>query len=164
MVLLAVLLVSIAVGAFAFLRGEDARRRAAGAGPRPLRSIGEAVRVANGRPGGRALVLFAGDDAASLAALQAMSEDAAVVGLLEAPELVHAVLRSHGDERQVADVLFAKYAQRPLPPQGPACLLLDGAGQTIGASTEVGPLASWLGPWLSTAGPAPAPSEPGRSP
>lgn len=150
-VLVAVLAVSVAAIVLAFLRGEEARRGAV-AGPRAFRSIGEAVRVARTRPGARVLVVFAGDDEPGLAAVQALGEEAAVVEQVGAPDLLHAVVRSHGEERQVADVLFAKYARRPLPPAGVACLLLDPEGGVIAADDVAGPFASWLGPWLSRSG------------
>jgi hypothetical protein len=151
-VLLAVLALSVAVLVLAFTRGEEARRQAAAPGPRAFRSIGEAVRVAKTRPGARVVVLFAGDDPASLAALQAFADDPGVVAQLEAPDLLHAIVRSHGDERQVADVLFAKYARRPLPAAGPACLLLDPDGGVIAAADVEGPLPGWLAPWLARSG------------
>jgi hypothetical protein len=148
-VLLVVLALSVAVGLFAFLRGDDARRRAQGQqGPRPAPSIGEAVRLANQR-GGRALILFVGDDPASTEAARALAEDPEVLRVLSQPDLAHAVVRSGGDERQVAEVLYEKYVRRPLPKAGPSCVLLDGRGQSLATADAPGALPTWLPGWLS---------------
>lgn len=163
-VLVGVLVVSALVALAAFVRGDQARRRAQGlAGPRPSPSIGEAVRVALQRPGGRALVLFLGADPASAEAGRALAEDPAVVQLLSEPSLTYAVVRSTDDERDVAELLFQKYAGQPLPAGRPACLLLDGRAQTLAKALELGPLTTWLGPWLSAAPSAPVTPEAPRS-
>lgn len=151
-VLLGVLVVSALVAVVAFVRGDQARRRAHGlAGPRPAPSIGEAVRLAQQRPGGRALVLFLGADPASAEAGRALAEDPTVMQLLSTPTLTHAIVRSGDEERDVARLLFQKYASEPLPEGRPACLLLDGRGQVLARSLDMGPLATWLGGWLSSA-------------
>jgi hypothetical protein len=162
--LLGVLVLSAVVVALAFRTGDEARRTAQGrAGPRPAPSIGEAVRQARLKPGGgRALVLFLADDAASADARRALVDDAAVVEALSAPDLTHAIVQAGGDERQVAAMLFEKYARRPLPEDRPAALLLDGHSKTIAASADPGSLPSWLPRWLSVSG-STAPEGPGPS-
>lgn len=153
-VLVGILVMSALVALAAFRRGDQARRRAQGlAGPRPAASIGEAVRLAHQRPGGdaRALVLFLGADAASTEAGRALAEDPAVLQVLTDPDLTYAVVRSNDDEREVAEVLFRKYAGEPLPADRPACLLLDGRAQTLAKSLDPGPLTTWLSGWLSLA-------------
>ncbi|MBX3472660.1 MAG: hypothetical protein KF878_37890 [Planctomycetes bacterium] len=156
-VLLGVLVLSILVALGAFVSGDRARRKAQGqAGPRPAASIGEAARLAQQRRG-HALVLFLGDDPASAEAARALAEEPAVLRLLAQPLLPYAVVRSGGDEREVAGVLFEKYAQEPLP-AGPACVLLDEQGKRVALAASPGPLATWLEPWLAAAGAATAPA------
>lgn len=160
-----VLVLSAFVGVLAFVRGEDRRRAErlvlAGRRATPAPSIGEAIRQAHLRGGGRALVLFLGDDPASLEADKALGEDPTVLRVVGDPLLLHAVVRSAGDEREVAQVLFQKYGRSPLPADGPACLLLDSRGQTLASGAVSGPLPTWLGPWLSSARTGvPAPDEP----
>lgn len=163
-VLVGVLVVSALVALAAFVRGDQARRRAQGrAGPRPAPSIGEAVRLAHQRPNGRALVLFLGADPASTEAGRALAEDPAVLRVLSDPTLTYAVVRSTDDEREVAEVLFRKYAGEPLPTDRPACLLLDGRAQTLAKTLVPGSLSSWLAGWLSVAPAAPVTPEPGRA-
>ncbi|MCO5172253.1 MAG: hypothetical protein M9894_38640 [Planctomycetes bacterium] len=150
-ILVGVLVLSILVALGAFVAGDRARRRAHGlSGPRPAASIGEATRLAQQRRG-HALVLFLGDDPASAEAARALAEEPAILRLLGQPLLPHAVVRAGGEERQVAAVLLQKYAQEELP-DGPACVLLDGEGKKVAASTAPGPLATWLEPWLAEAG------------
>jgi hypothetical protein len=146
--LVAIVVVSAVVALLAFTSGDRARRTAHGrAGPRPAPSIGEAVRLANQRPGGRALVVFVGDDAASMEAARALAEDGDVLAALERPSLVHTVVRTGGEERQVAALLVEKYAKRTLPAEGPAVLLLDARGRLI-AHAEPKSLPLWLPGWV----------------
>jgi hypothetical protein len=166
-IMVSVVILAAVVGLLAFMRGEDRRRAErlvlAGRRATPAPSIGEAVRQAHLRGDARALVLFLGDDPASAAADQALGEDPTVLRALGEPHLLHTVVRAGGDERQVAQVLFEKYARAPLP-EGPACLLLDGRGQTLASAAVGGPLPTWLGPWLSSARSAPlGPSAPPAS-
>lgn len=150
-VLVGVVVVSALVGVIAFVRGDQARRRAQGlAGPRPARSIGEALRLALEHAEGRALVVFLGDDAASAEAGSALAGDPDVMRLLSDAALPHVVVRSGGEEREVAQVLLQKYARQALP-EGPVCLLLDGRGQVLAAALDPGPLPSWLPGWLAAA-------------
>jgi hypothetical protein len=153
-IMASVVVLSAVVVILAFMRGEDRRRtdRLVLAGRRapPAPSIGEAVRQAHLRGEGRALVLFLADDPASQAADKALGEDPDVLRLLGDPHLLHAVVRSGGDEREVAQVLFEKHARAKLP-AGPVGLLLDCRGQMLAQGPVAGPLPTWLGPWLSSA-------------
>lgn len=145
--LVAIVIVSAVVAAVAFLSGDRARRTAHGrSGPRPAPSIGEAVRLASTRSG-RALVVFLGDDPASVEAGRALAEDPGVLEALASALLVHAVVRTGGEERQVAGMLHEKYARRPLPAEGASVLLLDARGRVI-AQAAPKSLPGWLPGWL----------------
>lgn len=161
MIMVSVVVLSAAMVVLAFMRGEDRRRTdrlvLAGRRATPAPSIGEAVRQAHLRGEGRAFVLFLADDPASQAADKALGEDPDVLRLLGDPHLLHAVVRAGGDERQVAQVLFEKYARSPLP-AGPVGLLLDCRGQMLANGPVTGPLPTWLGPWLSSARLSPPPA------
>lgn len=149
--LVAIVVVAAAVAVLAFLSGDKARRQAQGRqGPRPVASIGEAVRLAAGRSG-RALVLFLGDDPASVDAARALAEDPAAIEALRDPLLVHAVVRAGGDQRDVASMLFQKHAKKPLG-EGPMALLLDREGKPISVQAPVGQFGPWLAKWLTVQG------------
>jgi hypothetical protein len=153
-ILIGVVVLCAVVAGVAFRSGDAARRAAQGrAGPRPTASIGEAVRLA-GQRRGRALVLFLGDDAAAVEWSRALAEDAAVIGALSAPDATHAVVRTGGDQRDVAGVLHEKWGKKPLPSDGRAALLLDAQGTALRVQpgAELGPLAAWLPGWLASGG------------
>jgi hypothetical protein len=148
-ILVGVVALCALVVAVAFLRGDSARRSAQGrAGPRPTGSVGEAVRLA-GQRRGRALILFFGDDAAAVEWSRALAEDAAVIAALSTA--THAIVRTGGDQRDVADMLHQKWGRAALPADGRAALLLDGEGAPVrsGAGAELGPLSAWLPGWLA---------------
>lgn len=154
--LVAVLVVSAAVAFYAFRQGDQRRRAASGvAGPRPATSVGEALRRAE-RTNGRALVVFLSDDEASIEAGQALAGDPGVVALLGREDVAYVVVRSGGEEADVARVVFAKYTEGAKLPAGPVVLALDGAGGPVGqADGPRGPLGSWLPGWFAALPPAP---------
>lgn len=150
-VLVAIVVVAAGVALLAFLSGDKARRQAQGRqGPRPAPSIGEAVRLAGTRSG-RALVLFLGDDPASVDAVRALAEDPAAIEALADPLLVHAIVRAGGDQRDIAGMLFEKHAKKPLG-DGPAALLLDRDGKVISVQPPGAPFGPWLAKWLGIQG------------
>ncbi len=124
--------VAAGVGLLAFVVGDRRRRRAAGAaGPRPCPSVGEALRRVP-RPRGRVLVVFLGEDPASVATGAALAEDPRLMGLLDSDGLQHVIVRVAREGREVAEALLAKYGGRPTLPAGPSALLLDAKGQSLG--------------------------------
>ena len=162
--LLALLAVIVAVAAAAFHLGERGRRGSAGAtGPRPVGSVGEALRQVGTLPGGRVLLLVLEAGEAAQEVSRAMAEETGVVEALAHPSLRHVVLR-RGEEEQVTAHLFQKYGGLPLP-AGQWALLLDREGLPIArADLNQGPLPGWLPRWLddqpSLGSARPSPSSP----
>ncbi|MGE0707257.1 MAG: hypothetical protein AB7N76_16400 [Planctomycetota bacterium] len=152
--LLLSVVVAAGMGYAGFVLGDRRRRREGGqAGPRPAPSIGEAVSQAE-RTRGRALVLFLGDDDASVEVARAFAEDEGVLRLLGREDLSYVVLREAREGREVLEMLFQKYSGDPLPGL-PAALLLNGAGERLRAARLEGPErpVEWLAQWLGTAVP-----------
>ncbi len=149
LILIAVLVVAILTAVIGFRIGDKRRRQASGqAGPRPCRSIGDALRLAKPKLG-RVLVLFLGDDEASIEASESMANDERLLALLSRPDVFHVRIRSGGEDQPVASTLFEKYARESLP-EGPIVLLLDPQGLPVEVAQvlERGPLQEWLPAWL----------------
>jgi hypothetical protein len=156
LVLVGVLLLCVLVVVLAFVAGERARQGAVGDQPRALRSIGEALRVAE-RHGAdaRVLVLFLGSDATSQVLDAAWRDDPHLLERLRAPSVQLTVLRGEpGDE--VLDHLYTKYAEEARP-EGPVGLVLGADGSLWGkGSPSDGPGLTAL---LDTAAPGPVPPQ-----
>ena len=157
--LVVIVLCAVLTAGAGFVIGERRRRGEVGqSGPQPVRSIGEAIRLA-GQRRSRVLVLFLDEGPTSAEVGLALAEDPAIVKLLAHTPFV--VVKSEGGDQDIAAALYTKYAGEPLP-KLPAALQLDPDGQLI-ASAEIatkGPVQDWLVRWMDpreTPGPAPAP-------
>lgn len=134
-----------------FLLGDARRRAATGAtGPRPVASVGEAMRQVALHPTGRVLVLILGEEPESREAARALAEDPALVGALSTPSLRHVILARSGDAADVAAHLFQKYTGEPLPAK-PTALLLDREGHPIARTDLAKPaISSWFPAWFES--------------
>ncbi|MBL4844073.1 MAG: hypothetical protein JKY65_00990 [Planctomycetes bacterium] len=137
------------VGYAGFTLGDRKRRRAAGeAGPRPSRSIGDALELSAGRLG-ETLVIFLGDDESSVAVAAALAEDSRVLTRLESPKLAHVILRSDREGEDVLGLLYEKYKEEPLPGL-PAALVFGVKGEATAGGVIEGDLAALMDRWLQT--------------
>lgn len=153
-VILLVIVVSGIVGLLGFLRGDSLRRAASGhQGPRPIGSVGEALRKVGLKQkyDARVLVFFLGDSEACAETRRALAQDEAVIRVIAQHDLVHVVVPAGREDRQVAEALSEKYGhQGPLRP--PSVLLLDAKGETV-AQTDAEtqkrrPWGQWLETWV----------------
>jgi hypothetical protein len=145
-------LAAVAVAYLGFQRGDARRRGAAGQqGPRAAPSIGEAVRLAKAQ-NGLALIIFLGDDPASIEGLRSLAEDEGTMQALATTGIYHSTIRSGRVGADIAAALFKKYTQETWS-EGPAALLLNGEGErlALGLAAEHGPLGSWLTEWTRQA-------------
>lgn len=139
-----------AVGYAGFALGDRKRRREAGkAGPRPCRSIGEALELSAGRLG-ETLVIFLGEDEVSIAIAAQIAEEPRVLRLLQSPKLAHVVLRSDREGAEVLELLFEKYDGAALASL-PVGLVLGSDGEKRAGGPLKDDLAMLIEPWLRPA-------------
>lgn len=142
-----------AVGYMGFALGDRKRRRAAGdAGPRPSRSIGDALELSQARLG-EALVFFLGEDEASVAIASAIASEPRVLAHLRAPKLAHVILRVDQEGQEILEHLYQKYADEPLPGL-PAGLVLAADGKKRAGGLLKGDLPTILDRWVRRGPPA----------
>lgn len=141
LLLLTVVAVAALTAVAGFVIGDRRRRGDLGrSGPQPCRSIGDALVRAQLRHA-RVLLLFLGEGQTSLKAREALANDSGLLALLERPDLLHVLV---GEDREIAETLFLKYAKAELP-KGPAAVLLDRAGLLIGTKAgELPALPAWV--------------------
>tara|TARA_R110002072_G_scaffold136017_5_gene277840 strand:- start:360 stop:923 length:564 start_codon:yes stop_codon:yes gene_type:complete len=156
--LLLTLIGAALVAYMGFALGDRKRRRAAGeGGPRPSRSIGDALELSEARLG-EALVFFLGEDEASVAVADAIASDPRVLAHLRAPKLAHVILRSEREGREILELLYEKYDGEPLPAL-PAGLLLLADGKKRAGGSIKGDLATEIDRWLRRAPPPASPDD-----
>jgi hypothetical protein len=162
--ILLTLIGAAAVGYMGFTLGDRKRRGAAGeAGPRPSRSIGDALELSKARLG-EALVIFLGEDEASVAIGAAIASDARVLAQLRQPKLAHVILRSEREGQEILELLYEKYDGEPLPGL-PAGLILQADGKKRAGGLIKGDLATVIERWQRRAAPPPPPeASPAASP
>ena len=138
------------VGYAGFALGDRKRRLARGeAGPRPSRSIGEALELSAARLG-ETLVIFLGEDESSVRVAAALAEDARVLARLRHPKLAHVILRADREGEDVQALLYEKYKGEPLPGL-PALLVFAVGGEPKAGGLIEGDLATLLDRWLRSA-------------
>lgn len=160
--ILLTLIGAAAVGYMGFTLGDRKRRRAAGeAGPRPSRSIGDALELSKARLG-EALVIFLGEDEGSIGLADAIASEPRVLALLRRPKLAHVVLRVDREGQEILELLYEKYAGEPLPGL-PAGLVLDAEGKKRAGGPIKGDLATVVERWLRRGAPLPPAESPKKA-